>query len=367
MAQLVARTRADGGTTWQVKWRQGGTRDGTWQSESFTAEARAETFRLDVEHAGHQWPAGWVKSAGYVAEPAPPSAPEPTFANVATAYFTQQERRVKRGKLTLHTRLFADPETAFHTIPGTQTATQFVDNNTAYAAKFSQASGKRVVIVFPYVGACDGALTSSGWAHTPVSGDPTQRDAIPRQVTASASEMTDELQALVASSPDASKFALVVRLDPEFVVLGVGAAVPAVEVTTARAKGAHVYVSPTGDGDGVVLEPGQPLPQAITADYTATGAAKAAATMTDENLRSGRICTMMQALAAADIPFVDVIADGTYNGGKNVQDFWTIGIGTVPDATTINHGLPHYATHAAALAAAQKLAAQHGAQIVDAG
>jgi integrase len=103
MAQVVERPRGkDGsaGISYQVKWRLGGTRSGAWVSETFSGRAHAESFRLDVEDAGHQWPKGWVKGKGYV-------APEPsmavTFAVVAMDYFTTQAKRIDRGKITPYT------------------------------------------------------------------------------------------------------------------------------------------------------------------------------------------------------------------------------------------------------------------------
>lgn len=78
----LARQRADGGVTYQVKWRLGGTRAGAWASESFTSERAAQRFCLDVEDAGMQWPDGWVKGQGYV-QAVEPAAPVPTYADVA--------------------------------------------------------------------------------------------------------------------------------------------------------------------------------------------------------------------------------------------------------------------------------------------
>ncbi|WP_448058740.1 tyrosine-type recombinase/integrase [Cellulomonas hominis] len=87
-----------------MKWRLGGTREGAWQAESFSSsEHRAQSFREDVETAGHQWPDGWVRGHGYVVESDEPPPPEPTFAEVAEAYFVRQEARTKRGKIKDHT------------------------------------------------------------------------------------------------------------------------------------------------------------------------------------------------------------------------------------------------------------------------
>src|SRR5690606_15070042 len=88
VAQIAPRKRTDGGITYQVRWRDGGTRDGDWQSESFTAEARARAFKLDVEESGHRWPDGWTKGEGYIA-----TSPRPdvlTFADVRDAYWVAQ-------------------------------------------------------------------------------------------------------------------------------------------------------------------------------------------------------------------------------------------------------------------------------------
>ncbi|HVF03770.1 MAG TPA: site-specific integrase [Frankiaceae bacterium] len=78
MAAIRPRRRSDGGTSYTVRWRLGGARDGAWQSETFHARQPARDFKADVEDAGHQWPQGWVKGAGYVRvadEPAAPAQP----------------------------------------------------------------------------------------------------------------------------------------------------------------------------------------------------------------------------------------------------------------------------------------------------
>ena len=72
MAWTDARTRSDGGTSYTVRWRLGGTRNGVRQSETFAAgsaaqnAARADGFKLMVIAAGEFWPDGWVKGAGFV-------------------------------------------------------------------------------------------------------------------------------------------------------------------------------------------------------------------------------------------------------------------------------------------------------------
>jgi integrase len=60
------KNRAGEITSYQVKWRLGGGRNGDWQTESFKEEPAAELFKDAVDEAGQQWPPGWVKGQGYI-------------------------------------------------------------------------------------------------------------------------------------------------------------------------------------------------------------------------------------------------------------------------------------------------------------
>jgi hypothetical protein len=105
MARIRNRKRADGGMTYQVCWVLGGGSAGNGareQYESFTSPKGAEVFRLEVEQAGHQWPAGWVKGHGYVTV-ADPEPPKTTLDEVADRYWMACERRVTRGRLRAYT------------------------------------------------------------------------------------------------------------------------------------------------------------------------------------------------------------------------------------------------------------------------
>lgn len=99
MASVHPRPRSDGGTSYQVRFRLGGARDGAVQSETFTTRERAEVFRLDVDEAGHYWPRGWLKGEGYVQQ----SSDVKTLADVAEDYFAHQERRITRGRVKAYT------------------------------------------------------------------------------------------------------------------------------------------------------------------------------------------------------------------------------------------------------------------------
>lgn len=116
MASIRKRRRADGGTSYQVRWILGGGAGRAGQTEvaeTFTSRARALAFAAEVEEAGHQWPVNdagvpWVKGEGYVsgANPEPVNTIGPvtsSFADVAESYFAHQARMVKLGHLTAYT------------------------------------------------------------------------------------------------------------------------------------------------------------------------------------------------------------------------------------------------------------------------
>ncbi|MGH8837221.1 MAG: hypothetical protein ACRDWG_19835, partial [Actinomycetes bacterium] len=47
------------GTTYRVRWREGGGRDGKPAAAVFDYQADAVTFKGAVDAAGQSWPAGW--------------------------------------------------------------------------------------------------------------------------------------------------------------------------------------------------------------------------------------------------------------------------------------------------------------------
>ncbi len=146
-----------------------------------------------------------------------------------------------------------------------------------------------------------------------------------------------------------------------------GATVPADQVAAVRKAGGHVYVSPNGTGDGLVVAAGQPLPQVVVADWKATGAGQVGTSTATETARSKAIDAMEHALMDLNVPVVSVTQQGAFNGGKLLYRFWSYGIVGVPDYYTINGTIGRQPTLAVALAGAQKLAAQYGAQVLDEG
>ncbi|MDQ3424134.1 MAG: tyrosine-type recombinase/integrase, partial [Actinomycetota bacterium] len=87
MASIERRRRSDGGMSYRVKWRLGGSRAGRTQSETFTTLARAERFRAMVEEAGHFWPEGWTPGWAFTAPP--DEDPVVSFADVMRRYIDQ--------------------------------------------------------------------------------------------------------------------------------------------------------------------------------------------------------------------------------------------------------------------------------------
>lgn len=67
MATIRERPRKDGGITYTVLWRAGGTRNGKQESENFPDnEKQAKVFRGLVDMHNQQWPPGWVRGQGFV-------------------------------------------------------------------------------------------------------------------------------------------------------------------------------------------------------------------------------------------------------------------------------------------------------------
>ena len=61
MATIEKRTSRSGMSTWRVKWRTGGRRDGVWDGETCDDFTTARSFRALVEAAGEQRPPGYPR------------------------------------------------------------------------------------------------------------------------------------------------------------------------------------------------------------------------------------------------------------------------------------------------------------------
>lgn len=68
MAYIKERKRKDGGISYYVRWRAGGSRTGSNEHEIFTDEEMAKRFRDLVRGHGEQWPPGWIPRQGFVSD-----------------------------------------------------------------------------------------------------------------------------------------------------------------------------------------------------------------------------------------------------------------------------------------------------------
>ena len=96
VAWIEKKRRADGGASARVVWRLGGSRDGAYQSETFSAGTdavnleRARGFKSMVDAAGQRWPEGWVHGEGFVRPSgADPMRPPPRFDEIGEDYVRQ--------------------------------------------------------------------------------------------------------------------------------------------------------------------------------------------------------------------------------------------------------------------------------------
>ena len=95
MARIRKRPRADGGTSYQVRWVLGGgraTRGQIEQTETFASRSRALAFKAAVEEAGHEWSIDsdgvrWTKGLGYVASIGEVDSGTSTCHEVAISFF----------------------------------------------------------------------------------------------------------------------------------------------------------------------------------------------------------------------------------------------------------------------------------------
>lgn len=96
MAWIEKKKRSDGGVSARVVWRLGGTREGAYQSETFSVGsdaqncARADGFKKMVDAGGQRWPDGWVRGEGFVRPVVvdPLTAP-PRFVDIGEEYVRQ--------------------------------------------------------------------------------------------------------------------------------------------------------------------------------------------------------------------------------------------------------------------------------------
>lgn len=131
MATIRERPRKDGQTTHTVLWRDGGTRAGKQESESFQDAQHAEVFRGLVDMHGQHWPPGWVRGQGFV--PTEPAAgtdqPFTDWALRVVSRLTGIEERTRRDyRRDLHNHVFG---ILVHTAPDGRRTDPTIANITA--------------------------------------------------------------------------------------------------------------------------------------------------------------------------------------------------------------------------------------------
>jgi site-specific recombinase XerD len=90
MATVDKRTTSKGRTSYRVRWREGGTRDGDWQSATFTRSGEAQRFKNLVEAAGHKWP---TETTGAASIPG-----TLTVAELADRFLEDKAKRVRSDR-----------------------------------------------------------------------------------------------------------------------------------------------------------------------------------------------------------------------------------------------------------------------------
>ncbi|WP_156250837.1 hypothetical protein [Pseudactinotalea terrae] len=154
-------------------------------------------------------------------------------------------------------------------------------------------------------------------------------------------------------------------LEPETPpALAVGDVVPAADVETVREAAGHVYV--TASGDGVVLAPGEPLPEPVLAEITQTSwGPSPAATFSQYGAELAAQTEVLLRLDDAQVPVILVQAAGIYQGQDLIGTTYGASIVGVPDARELNAALTN-GTRAQVDADVASLLEQHpDAQVLD--
>ncbi len=134
-------------------WKEGGGRDGSWESETFSSKAQAVRFRRDVDDAGQRWPDGWIKGVGYRSGDEDGAAdPAPTFVDYGRTYVRDltgitpaTRHRYDRQVLLLQTQLSA-------LAPGELTVTSITDVDIRRWVNAREAAGARPKTIANYHG-----------------------------------------------------------------------------------------------------------------------------------------------------------------------------------------------------------------------
>jgi hypothetical protein len=125
----------------------------------------------------------------------------------------------------------------------------------------------------------------------------------------------------------------------------VGDTVPADAVDATRDLGLSVYVSPSGDGSGVVIDPSAPLPDAVTAEIDAVNAPRGDVVAATSQFAERT--ALREALDAADSNVLVLYATPTFDADGTLTglQYGITGTQDAPLEFATSHGLRLSASH----------------------
>ncbi len=144
-----------------------------------------------------------------------------------------------------------------------------------------------------------------------------------------------------------------------------GAAIPLDQVEAARAAGIPVYVSPHG-GNGVVVQPGQPLPAQVVNDFEAAYGGPLPESTSQWQASRDALTAVSNEFAKTGVPSIRFQKIPTYDGNTVTRIRYSAFVGNVPAAREYNGSLTPSDTKEEALAKVQPWIDQFpGIQVID--
>ena len=145
----------------------------------------------------------------------------------------------------------------------------------------------------------------------------------------------------------------------------VGAIIPADQVEAARAAGIPVYVSPNG-GDGVVVQPAQPLPPQVINDFNAAYGGPLPQNTMEWRAKLSANSKVTDALVETGVPFIRIQWWGSYDDAGLIETKYTGSVGNTPGFYEFNRSLTPSDTKEGMLAQLQSVIdANPGIPIID--
>lgn len=149
-----------------------------------------------------------------------------------------------------------------------------------------------------------------------------------------------------------------------------GDIVAAGDIEALRTSGASVYVSPNGDGSGLVIDPTAPLPEVIVQDIVAAGGGdEAPRDITEFGQRNLKVGPMANEIKASGASAFYLVYSGSYGADGTLQDWgYVVSSINIEGSQAFFGALPmvYHKSKAAAIAEVQPLMdANPGVQLID--